>query len=172
MSNLENPLSDGDGEYFPVAQLLSNAANARFRSALRTYPSLIGLKVVETRTLHEIGLHGPVMARDIANSTFLHEAQVSLAVKKLVGKKLVRFMRDTVDQRCKLLILTPPGMRKYIAVANIFELRRQQILKGMSRKEQAQFFKLLKKITDNAEAMLTADDQEVQLPNGERRLAG
>jgi len=172
MSNVEIFKSDGGGENFPVAQLLSNASNLILRSALRAYPALIGLKVVEARTLHEIGLHGPVMARDIAKSAFLHEAQVSLAVKKLIGKKLIRFMRDTADQRRKLLTLTPTGRPKFKAIAEVFEVRRQQILKGMSGKEQAQFFHLLKKITENAEAMWLTDNQEAQPPKGERRLIG
>ena len=97
MNDVEKLL--GDDKQFPVAQFLSNASNLILRSALRAYPALTGLKVVEARTLHEIGQHGPVMARDIAKSASLHETQVSLALKKLVGKKLVRFMRDPADQR-------------------------------------------------------------------------
>ena len=169
MDRFEKP--QGEGEKFPVAQFLSNASNLILRSALRTYPVLTGLKVVEARTLHEIGLHGPVMARDIAKSASLHETQVSLALKKLVGKKLVHFMRDPADQRRKLLTLTPAGRPKFKSIAKILERRRRQILKGISQKEQAQFFKLLNKITDNAEAMLTEDRGEAIEPKAVQRLA-
>jgi DNA-binding MarR family transcriptional regulator len=161
-----------EGEQFPVARFLSNASNLILRSALRAYPVLTGLKVVEARTLHEIGLHGPVMARDIAKSACLHETQVSLAVKKLVGKKLIRFMRDSADRRRKLLTLTLAGRPKFKSIAEILEQRRRQILKGMSQKEQAQFFALLNKITENAEAMLIEDrDEEIQ-PKAVQGLAG
>ena len=172
MSNVETSISDSDSGNYPVAQFLSNASNLILRSALRTYPALTGLKVVEARTLHEIGLQGPVMARQVAKSASLHEAQVSQSVKKLVGNKLIHFVRDPADQRRKLLTLTPAGRPKFEAIADIFELRRQKILKGISQKEQAQFFHLLKKITYNAETMLTADNQEAQPPKGERQLAG
>ena len=53
MRNVEISRSDGDGGNFPVAQFLSNASNLILRSALRTYPALTGLKVVEARTLHK-----------------------------------------------------------------------------------------------------------------------
>lgn len=142
------------------------------RSALRTYPVLTGLKVVEARTLHKIGLHGPVMARDIAKSASLHETQFRLALKKLVGKKLTAFMRDPADQRRKLLTLAPDGRPKFKSITNLLERRRRKILKCMSQKEQPQFFILLNKITDNAEAMLTEDRGEATQPNALQRLAG
>ena len=119
--------------------------------------------------MHEIGQHGPVMARDIAKSASLHETQVSLAVKKLVDKKLIRFIRDPADQRRKLLTLTPAGRPKFKSIAAILE---QQILKGMSLKEQEQFFQLLNKITDNAEAMLLVDSYETAAPKKLRKAAG
>ncbi|MAF46750.1 MAG: MarR family winged helix-turn-helix transcriptional regulator [Rhodospirillales bacterium] len=161
-----------EGDQFPVAQFLANASNVILRSALRAYPALTGLKVVEARTLHEIGIHGPVMARDIAKSASLHETQVSLAVKKLIDKKLIRFMRDPADQRRKLLTTTPAGRRKYKLVVEILETRRQQILKGMSQKEQAQFFALLNKITENADAMLMEDTYETATSKPLREAAG
>ena len=161
-----------DDQQFPVAQFLSNASNLILRSALRAYPALTGLKVVEARTLHEIGLHGPVMARDIAKSASLHETQVSLAANKLVGKKLIRFLRDPADQRRKLLTLTPAGQPKFKMIAEILEQRRRQILEGMSPKEQTQFFALLHKITENAEAMLMLGAPETALPKAPRKGAG
>ena len=170
MNNVKKLL--GDDEQFPVAQFLSNASNLILRSALRAYPALTGLKVVEARTLHEIGQHGPVMARDIAKSASLHETQVSLAVKKLVDKKLIRFIRDPADQRRKLLTLTPAGRPKFKTIAEILEQRRQQILRGMSLKEQAQFFALLNKITENAEAMLLVDGYETAAPKTLQKAAG
>ena len=170
MNNVKKLL--GDEEQFPVAQFLSNASNLILRSALRAYPALTGLKVAEARTLHEIGQHGPVMARDIAKSASLHETQVSLAVKKLVDKKLIRFIRDPADQRRKLLTLTPAGRPKFKTIAEILEQRRQQILRGMSLKEQAQFFALLNKITENAEAMLLVDGYETAAPKTLQKAAG
>jgi DNA-binding MarR family transcriptional regulator len=170
MNNVENFV--GDDEQFPVAQFLSATSNLILRSALRTYPALTGLKVVEARTLHEIGQHGPVMARDIAKSASLHETQVSRAVKKLVAKKLIRFIRDPADQRRKLLTLTPAGRPKFKTITAILEQRRQQILKGMSLQDQAQFFHLLNKITDNAEAMLLAGSYETAAPKALQKAAG
>ncbi|NQV54618.1 MAG: hypothetical protein HQ503_02060 [Rhodospirillales bacterium] len=60
---------------FTVAHFLSNASHVIMRSALRIYPAVIGLKVVEPRTLHTIGLNGPIMARDITRLVLLHETQ-------------------------------------------------------------------------------------------------
>ena len=155
----------------PVSQLLSHAANLILRSALRVYPALTGLKVVEARTLYEIGIHGPIMARNIARSASLHETQVSLAVNELIDKKLIRFMRDPADHRRKLHTLTPSGRRKYKKVAEILEDRRRQTLNGFSRMEQAQFFAILSKITENAETMLIDDTRSSSRSNAKRKVA-
>jgi len=90
----------------------------------------------------------------------------------LIEKKLIRFVIDPEDQRRKPLTLTPSGRRKFKKVAEILKLRQQQILKGMSRNEQTQFFALLNKITDNAEAMLIEDKYITASSKPLRKVAG
>ena len=138
----------------PFAQRLNSVANIISRSALRIYPSTTGLKTVEARALHGVGLYGANSVRDVARLIHINEAQVSVAVKTLTARGFVKSVSDPADKRRKLLKLTTSGKKVFKSVDKILHTRHDQILKGLSSSEQKRFFELLERVGENAEAML------------------
>lgn len=142
-----------DDPKVPIAQRLGAVANLISRSAMRVYPETTGLRTVEARLLHGIGQYGPISAREVAHELNLHETQVSLAMKIVTRKKLVKGVQDPADKRRKLLTLTANGKRVYAKIDKILEDRHRTILAGLSGKEQTQFFSLLERVGQNAEKL-------------------
>lgn len=142
-----------DDPKVPIAQRLGAVANLISRSAMRVYPEITGLKTVEARLLHGIGQYGPISAREVAAELNLHETQVSLAMKVVTRKKLVKGIQDPTDKRRRLLSLTESGKKISDKVDKILDERHKNILAGLTRKEQALFFEFLERVGKNAERL-------------------
>ena len=153
-STPSSPIYD---ESFPIAQRLNSVANMITRSALRVYPSATGLKTVEARTLHGVGLFGPGSARDIARMIDLNEAQASVAIKQLKKKRLLESIRDPSDGRRKHLMLTAPGKTLFKKVDDILRSRHHSILSGLSTTEAQDFFVLLDRVSVGAQRLLDGE---------------
>ena len=68
-----------------------------------------GLGSTQWYVLHQLAKVGPTMQRELVRSMQIERATVSIVVGTLVRKGLVEQVPDTVDQRQKLLRLTPAG---------------------------------------------------------------
>jgi DNA-binding MarR family transcriptional regulator len=73
--------------------------------ALRPY----GLGGTQWYLLHQLAEVGPIMQRDLVRSLQVERATLSIIISALVRKGLVEQVQDAVDQRQKLLRLTPAG---------------------------------------------------------------
>jgi DNA-binding MarR family transcriptional regulator len=139
----------------PIAQQLAAAASLIRRSAAKAYPELTGLSTMEGEVLRSIGSAGQTAARNIAETSTLNEGLVSVTVRGLIGKGLVRRVQDPADARRRLLTLTPKGTAKLSKINDLLKRRQHQILRGMTKKEQARFFQLLDRVMDNARQMVS-----------------
>lgn len=68
-----------------------------------------GLGSTQWYVLHQLAQVGPTMQRELARFLQVERATVSIVIGTLVRKGLVEQVPDAVDQRQKLLRLTPAG---------------------------------------------------------------
>ncbi|PTW47368.1 MarR family transcriptional regulator [Sphingomonas faeni] len=68
-----------------------------------------GLGATQWYVLHQLGHVGPTMQRELVRLLRVERATLSIIVGTLVRKGLIEQVPDTVDQRQKLLRLTPAG---------------------------------------------------------------
>jgi len=81
------------------------AGRALMEEALRPY----GLGTTQWYVLHRLAEVGPTMQRELISLLQIERATVSIIVSTLVRKGLAEQIPDAVDQRQKLLRLTPAG---------------------------------------------------------------
>lgn len=68
-----------------------------------------GLGSTQWYVLHQLVEVGPTMQRELVRLLQIERATVSIVIGTLVRKGLVEQIPDTIDQRQKLLCLTPAG---------------------------------------------------------------
>lgn len=68
-----------------------------------------GLGSTQWYVLHQLAQAGPTMQRELGRLLQVERATVSIVIGTLVRKGLVEQVPDAVDQRQKLLRLTPAG---------------------------------------------------------------
>ncbi len=83
------------------------AGRALMEEALRPHD----LGATQWYTLHQLARAGPTMQRELAPLLQIERATVSIIVSTLVRKGLVEQVPSDLDQRQKLLRLTPAGTR-------------------------------------------------------------
>ena len=81
------------------------AGRAMMEDALRPH----GLGSTQWYVLHQLAKVGPTMQRELVLLFQIERATVSTIIGTLVRKGLIEQVPDTVDQRQKLLRLTPAG---------------------------------------------------------------
>ena len=83
------------------------AGRGLMEEALRPH----GLGATQWYVLHQLAQVGPTMQRDLVSLLEIERATVSIVISALVRKDLVEQVPSTLDQRQKLLRLTPAGTR-------------------------------------------------------------
>ncbi|MGJ5180212.1 MarR family winged helix-turn-helix transcriptional regulator [Bradyrhizobium oligotrophicum] len=83
------------------------AGRAMMEDALRPH----GIGATQWYVLHQLTQVGPTMQRELVRLLEIERATLSIIVATLVRKGLVEQVTDDVDQRQKLLRLTPAGRR-------------------------------------------------------------
>ncbi|WP_157220895.1 MarR family winged helix-turn-helix transcriptional regulator [Flavisphingomonas formosensis] len=83
------------------------AGRALMEEVLRPH----GLGSTQWYILHLLAQVGPTMQRDLVSLLQIERATVSIIVSALVRKGLIEQVPSDLDQRQKLLRLTPAGMR-------------------------------------------------------------
>lgn len=61
--------------------------------------------------MYQLSVHGPTMQRDLLRALKIERATLSVIVTTLVRKGLVEQVGDKVDQRQKLIRMTPAGAK-------------------------------------------------------------
>jgi DNA-binding MarR family transcriptional regulator len=78
-----------------------------------------GLGATQWYVLHQLAQVGPTMQRELAPLLQIERATVSIIVSALVRKGLVEQVSTDLDQRQKLLRLTPAGTRLWGALPDL-----------------------------------------------------
>jgi len=105
MANKNNPVDHASiGAW---AKRCYFAGRALMENALRPH----GVGTTQWYVLHQLARVGPTMQRDLVRLLQIERATLSIIVATLVRKGLVEQVHDSIDQRQKLLRLTPAGTR-------------------------------------------------------------
>jgi MarR family transcriptional regulator, lower aerobic nicotinate degradation pathway regulator len=83
------------------------AGRAAMEVVLRPYD----LGVTQWYALHQLAHGGPTMQRDLLRMLQIERATLSVVIGALVRKGLIEQVPDRVDQRQKLLRMTPAGAK-------------------------------------------------------------
>ena len=144
----------------PIGHGLNELSNVILRSAIRAYPAVAGVKVVEAWVIRQVGHRKVISAREIAKAISADEGQVSRAIRSLLDKKLVVRAQDPSYSRRKLIKLTSKGERVFRIVNEVYRSRVDKLIEGISEKEQKQFFETMLRVRANADQLL--DDSKIE----------
>ena len=131
-------------EFMPY--LLSVVSNRVSAHIARGYQDKFGLTVTEWRIMAVLGEQAGISADTVSQRTEVEKSLISRSLKKLIARNLVNRDFDAQDGRRHSLTLTATGIEIYEQVAPMSLLSEQQILAGLSEREQLNLKKLLNKL--------------------------
>src|SRR5712692_1966382 len=109
------------------------------------------------RNLHraeEEGLPG-LRLTDLSDRLLIRPPSVTGAVDRLERAGMVLRDNATVDQRSKLVGLTPKGRQLIERILSVHAQQVARVLGGLSKKEQAEFHRLLRRLGQHLEGLMT-----------------
>ena len=109
------------------------------------------------RTLHRAEEEGQSRLRltDLSDRLLIRPPSVTGAVDRLERAGLVLRDHATVDQRSKLVGLTPKGRQLIQRILSVHAQQVARVLGGLSKKEQAEFHRLLRRLGQHLEGLMT-----------------
>jgi len=109
------------------------------------------------RTLHRAEEEGQSRLRltDLSDRLLIRPPSVTGAVDRLERAGLVARDHATVDQRSKLVGLTPKGRQLIQRILSVHAQQVARVLGGLSKKEQAEFHRLLRRLGQHLERLMT-----------------
>lgn len=97
--------------------------------------------------LHQLTNNGPTMQRDLLRTLQIERATLSVVISSLVRKGLVEQVPDLVDQRQKLLRLTPAGTKLWDELPDL-ALIHEVAFEGIEAKDIAIAVRVLRTATE------------------------
>ncbi len=140
-----------DGNPIVDAYLLNYLANFYVGPLLKLVDSRHSLTRPEWIVIFCLSQHDGLNAQQISDVTGRAKSSISLAIKLLEKKKLLRRIRHPDDGRRQLLQLTASGTSVYDNLILCFIKREQEMLECLTRSERRSFRKLMMKLTNNME---------------------
>ena len=109
------------------------------------------------RTLHRAEEEGQSRLRltDLSDRLLIRPPSVTGAVDRLERAGMVLRDHATVDQRSKLVGLTPKGRQLIQRILSVHAQQVARVLGGLSKKEQAEFHRLLRRLGQHLEGLMT-----------------
>jgi DNA-binding MarR family transcriptional regulator len=109
------------------------------------------------RTLHRAEEEGQLRLRltDLSDRLLVRPPSVTGAVDRLERAGLVLRDHATVDQRSKLVGLTPKGRQLIQRILSVHAQQVARVLGGLTKKEQAEFHRLLRRLGQHLEGLMT-----------------
>jgi DNA-binding MarR family transcriptional regulator len=108
------------------------------------------------RTLHRAEEEGQSRLRltDLSDRLLIRPPSVTGAVDRLERAGLVARDHATVDQRSKLVGLTSKGRQLIQRILAVHEQQIVKVLSGLTKKEQAEFHRLLRRLGQHLEGLV------------------
>jgi DNA-binding MarR family transcriptional regulator len=108
------------------------------------------------RTLHRAEEDGQSRLRltDLSDRLLIRPPSVTGAVDRLERAGLVARDHATVDQRSKLVGLTPKGRQLIQRVLAVHEQQVAKVLGGLTKREQAELHRLLRRLGQHLEGLM------------------
>lgn len=103
--------------------------------------------------LYQLAHDGPTKQRDLVKALQVERATLSTIIAVLVRKELVEQVPDAVDQRQKLLRMTPAGAKLWKALPDL-ALIHDVAFKGMDAADIAAAVRVLQTATERLEKYL------------------
>ena len=109
------------------------------------------------RTFHRAEEEGQSRLRltDLSDRLLIRPPSVTGAVDRLERAGMVLRDHATVDQRSKLVGLTPKGRQLIQRILSVHAQQVARVLGGLSKKEQAEFHRLLRRLGQHLEGLVT-----------------
>ena len=129
-----------------IGYLLANlgaAANRRWREALRG----ASVTPVQHAMLLVLGVHGPLMQRDLGTAIKVGKRDLQAVVDRAVERGLVERQLDPGDRRRRMIGLTRAGTATARRLALAADGIEAEFLKGLSEMEQQRLQSLLLRLT-------------------------
>lgn len=114
-----------------------------------------GIGATQWYVLHQLAQVGPTMQRDLVRLLEIERATLSTILATLVRKGLVEQVPDEVDQRQKLLRLTPAGTKLWGKLPDL-SLIHDIALDGFSKADIATTARVLKAATERLNQRMKA----------------
>ena len=91
----------------------------------------------------------PIYAKDVEQDLGLRHSSISGVLQRLEAKGFLFFETDDGDRRCKKIVLTEKAMEIRHKIEDNIRKTEERIFRGMTPQEEAEFFRLLQKATEN-----------------------
>lgn len=119
------------------------AGRAMIEDALRPH----GLGATQWYVLHQLAQDGPTMQRELLRMLQVERATLSVVIGTMVRKGLVEQVPDRVDQRQKLLQMTPAGKALWNALPDLTFINRVAF-DGLDEADVATTIRVLRTATE------------------------
>ncbi|MFD2237186.1 MarR family winged helix-turn-helix transcriptional regulator [Aureimonas populi] len=120
------------------------AGRAMMETTLRPY----GLGATQWYVLYQLAHDGPTMQRDLLRTLEVERATLSAIIGALVRKGLVEQIPDRVDQRQKLLRMTPAGASLWQELPDLATLIHDAAFAGIDNADIATAVRVLRVATE------------------------
>lgn len=131
-------------EFLPYR--LSALSNRVSQSLADKYSQRFQISVQEWRIIAVLGEKSDLCAGDLVTRTAMDKVAVSRAVKKLIHKAYLAKIQDPQDNRRHALSLSESGQSLYQEIVPLALEYEQQILAGLSERDQKSLSVLLDKL--------------------------
>ncbi len=135
-----------DGLAFKLARLVA----IHEKHGNHNFSTKFALSLNEWRVLGLVNEMEPVFFRDIRIMLNIDKGQLSRAIKQLVKKEILLRTESKVDARLIELTTTLKGKKLHDKMLEFSIERNEEIARGLTRSEFAEFFRILEKITQSS----------------------
>lgn len=118
------------------------------RAATETVLRPYGLGSAQWAVLYQLANDGPTTQRDLGQTLHVERATLSGIISTLVRKGLIDQIPDSVDQRQRLLRMSPAGKKLWGDLPDPFEIIRAVALDGSTEEEIATAIRVLRSATE------------------------
>lgn len=119
-----------------------------FRAMAQAAEDVLGISGAQHFVLQKLADAPALSLNDLAARTMTHKSSVSVVVKRLVDRGLVRRQRSTADGRGIVLTLTPAGRRAMERAPEPAQTRMIAALRRFPRRDLENFAELFRRFTD------------------------